>query len=124
MDEVQRAVNAEATRILRELEELPFEDCYPLTREFDELPPRPGIYAVKHRSQGILYIGKSGNVRSRFRSGHKALGWAFLDRLDPDDVRIAVEPLSFQWVRLSLQIEQRIIQALLPPYNVRIAPAE
>ncbi|MEO1125436.1 MAG: hypothetical protein AAFW84_29895 [Cyanobacteria bacterium J06635_15] len=69
-------------------------------------------------------LGKSGNFRSRFRSGHKALGWAFLDRLDPDDVRIAVEPLSFQWVRLSLQIEQSIIRALLPPYNIRIVPAE
>ena len=43
-----------------------------------------------------------------------------MDRLDPDDVRIAVVTLSLQWIRLSLQLEQIIIRQLLPPYNVRI----
>ena len=121
MDDYQRSVNAEAARILEILKNMPFDECCPLTRQFNDLPPRPGIYAVTHRTQGILYIGKSGNVRSRFRSGHKALGWALIDRMSPDDIRIAVVPLSFKWIRLSLQLEQIIIRQLLPPYNERIA---
>jgi hypothetical protein len=87
----------------------------------NELPPRPGIYAVKHRTQGILYIGKSGSVKGRFRGGHKALGWAFMDRMNPEDVRIAAVALAFKWIRLSLQLEQIIIRQLLPPYNERVA---
>lgn len=120
MDDSLNAVNAEALRLLKLLDEMPFSDCYPLTREFDELPPRPGIYAVKHTNQGILYIGKSGSVKGRFKGGHKALAWAFMDRMNPDDVRIAVVTLSYQWIRLSLQLEQIIIRQLLPPYNVRV----
>jgi excinuclease UvrABC nuclease subunit len=121
MNADQIALQAEALRILRVLDEMPFEDCCPLTREFDELPPRPGIYAVKHRTQGILYVGKSGSVKGRFRGGHKALGWAFMDRMNPDDVRIAAVSLAFKWIRLSLQLEQIIIRQLLPPYNERVA---
>ncbi|MEL6973502.1 MAG: GIY-YIG nuclease family protein [Bacteroidota bacterium] len=120
MDDSVDAISAEALRILKTLDEMPFDDCYPLTKEFADLPPRPGIYAVKHKSQGILYIGKSGSVKGRFKGGHKALGWAFMDRLDPDDVRISVVTLSLQWIRLSLQLEQLIIRQLLPPYNVRV----
>lgn len=43
-----------------------------------------------------------------------------MDRLDPDDVRIAVVTLKLQWIRLSLQLEQIITRELLPPYNVRV----
>jgi excinuclease UvrABC nuclease subunit len=121
MDDYQNALQAEALRILKVLDEMPFEECCPLTREFNELPPRPGIYAVKHRTQGILYIGKSGSVKGRFRGGHKALGWAFMDRMNPEDVRIAAVSLAFKWIRLSLQLEQIIIRQLLPPYNERVA---
>ncbi|MEL6322575.1 MAG: GIY-YIG nuclease family protein, partial [Cyanobacteria bacterium J06626_14] len=114
------AIKAEALRILKLLEEMPFDDCCPLTKEFAELPARPGIYAVKHKQQGLLYVGKSGSVKGRFKGGHKALGWTFMDRLDPDDVRIAVVTLKLQWIRLSLQLEQIITRELLPPYNVRV----
>ncbi|NET55849.1 MAG: GIY-YIG nuclease family protein [Symploca sp. SIO2E6] len=111
----------EAIRLLDILRTTPFNNCYPLSREFQELPNRTGIYAIRHRFQGILYIGKSGNVRSRLRGGHKALGWAFIDRLDPDDVRIAVVRLSFEWIRLSLQLEGIMLRQVRPPYNDRIA---
>ena len=43
-----------------------------------------------------------------------------MDRLDSDDVRVAVVTLSLQWIRLSLQLEQIVIRELLPPYNVRV----
>lgn len=114
------SINDEAARLLQILKTLSFEQCCPF-RDFRSLPNRPGIYALRHQHQGMLYIGKSGNVRSRFRGGHKALGWAFIDRLNPDDVRIAVVPLSFQWTRLSLQLEQIMLRQTRPPYNDRIA---
>lgn len=117
----QDALKAEASRLLDLLRTTSFDDCYPLSRAFRELPNRAGIYAIKHCSEGILYLGKSGNVRARLRGGHKALGWAFIDRLDPDDVRIAVARLPFSWSRLSLQLEQIMLRQLRPPYNDRIA---
>ena len=120
MDERTEAINTEALRILALLKEMPFEDCCPLTREFDELPPLPGIYAVRHKVQGVLYVGKSGSVRSRFKGGHKALAWALMDRMNPDDMRIAVVTLSYQWIRLSLPLEKLIIRELRPPYNIRL----
>jgi len=43
-----------------------------------------------------------------------------MERLNPDDVRIAVVTLTLQWIRLSLQLEQIIIRQLLPLYNVRV----
>ncbi len=121
MPNSQASLNEEANRILNLLIEMPFENCCPLSREFTLLPNRPGIYAIKHQLQGILYIGKSGNVRSRLRGGHKALGWAFIDRMNPDQVRIAVTTLSFQWTRLSLQLEGIVLRRTRPPYNDRIA---
>ncbi len=116
----QDSLRQEASRLLNVIRATSFNDCYPLSREFRELPNRAGIYAIKHR-QEILYLGKSGNVRVRLRGGHKALGWAFIDRLDPDDVRVAVARLSFPWTRLSLQLEQILLRQLRPPYNDRIA---
>jgi excinuclease UvrABC nuclease subunit len=115
------AIHTEADRLYSILSTLPFSDCCPLSRDFQPLPNRPGIYALTHRVEGILYIGKSGNVRSRWRGGHKALGWAFIDRFSPDDVRIAVVILSYRWIKVSLQLEQRILRQVRPPYNDRIA---
>ena len=117
----QDAIQAEASRLLEILLTTSFNDCYVLSRTFRELPNRAGIYAIQHRTEGILYLGKLGNVRARLRGGHKALGWAFIDRLDPDDVRIAVARLTFSWSRLSLQLEQRMLRQVRPPYNDRIA---
>jgi excinuclease UvrABC nuclease subunit len=117
----QELLNQEANRIRSLLTEMPFDQCCPLSREFAELPNRPGLYALKHQRQGILYIGKSGNVRSRLRGGHKALGWAFIDRMNPDEVRIAAAILAFPWTRLSLQLEGIVLRQTRPPYNNRIA---
>ncbi|WP_326972962.1 GIY-YIG nuclease family protein [Chlorogloeopsis fritschii] len=36
------------------------------------MPPRPGIYAIRHKTDGLLYIGKTKSLRSRFSGGHKA----------------------------------------------------
>ena len=57
----------------------------------------------------------------RLRGGHKALAWAFIDRLNPDDVRVASVVVPYSLNRLLLQIEQRILIRTRPPYNDRIA---
>lgn len=116
------SVTQEGLAILETLASLPFEDCYSLSREFvNRLTKQPSIYAVKHRTQGILYVGKAKYTRERFRDGHKAFLWAWLERYDPDDVRIAIAVLSYrQWSQLISELETVILQATNPPYNVRI----
>jgi hypothetical protein len=39
-----------------------FEDCVALSKEFRELLMSAEIYAVRHRSHGVLYIGKTSQV--------------------------------------------------------------
>jgi excinuclease UvrABC nuclease subunit len=114
-------IQQEALAILNTLASIPFEDCIALSKEFRQLPMSPGIYAVKHRTLGILYIGKTRTLRDRFRGGHKALLWAFIEDLKATDIRIAFYLLDFeQWVELSSELESQIVQAVNPPYNVRI----
>lgn len=117
-------IKTEALRILEILVSTAFENCYPLAKGFDDLPARPGIYAVKHKGEGILYIGKGKNVRERFKRGHNALVLAFLERLDPDRVRIAVVTLPYEWARLSLALETLMLQTIRPRYNVKIPRSE
>lgn len=62
----------QARRILDAIAFTPFEQCQPLSREFDNIPARPGIYAIKHKIDGLLYIGKTKSLRGRFNGGHKA----------------------------------------------------
>lgn len=115
---------AQARRILDAIAFTPFKECQPLTREFQSIPARPGIYAIRHRTEGLLYIGKTKSLRGRFTGGHKAFLWAWLDRYDPEDIRIAVQLIS-HWKNpaLLLELEAIILRATEPPYNVQI-PAE
>ena len=73
-------LQAQARRILDAIAFTPFEECQPLSREFDTLPMRPGIYAIRHKNNGLLYIGKTKSLRGRFSGGHKAFLWAWLDK--------------------------------------------
>ena len=115
------SIEQEAETILHFLASVPFHDCVPLSKEFRQLPMSAGIYAVKHRTLGILYIGKTRTLRDRFRGGHKALLWAFLEELKATDIGIAFYQLDFvQWRQLSLELERLILQAVHPPYNVKI----
>ena len=46
---------------------------------------------------------------------------AFIEEMNAPDVRIIFHSLEFeQWGRLSGELESLIIQAVNPPYNVRI----
>jgi len=122
MDESE--LKAYAREIIDSVAFVPFEECQALNRKFDNIPVRPGIYAIRHRIDGLLYIGKTQNLRSRFRGGHKAFLWAWLDRYDAAEVRIALQPIP-HWKNplLLLELEAIILRATKPPYNVQI-PSE
>jgi excinuclease UvrABC nuclease subunit len=114
-------IREEAYKILEILISKPFAECYPLTKDFKQLPTSPGIYALKSRNEEILYIGKSGGIRARFRSGHNALTQAFFDRLDPVDLRVAAFVVTIKQVRLLSELESLILQKIEKPrYNSRI----
>jgi GIY-YIG catalytic domain len=118
-------IESEARRILDLLVSIPFAHCYPLSRDFELIPARLGLYALRHRTDGLLYVGKTKNLRDRFRGGHKGFLWGWLDRYDPDDVRIAISVLpGWQRPGLSLELETLILQATNPPYNARIPRGE
>ena len=72
------SVEEQAQKILDAIAFKPFEQCQPLNRKFDNIPARPGLYAIRHESIGLLYIGKTKSLRGRFRGGHKAFLWAWL----------------------------------------------
>lgn len=117
-------IQAQAQAILDQIAFTPFDQCQPLIREFQSIPACPGIYAVRHRTDGLLYIGKTKNLRGRFSGGHKAFLWAWLDKYQDEDVRIAVRLISYsENPALLLELEAIILRATEPPYNVQI-PAE
>ena len=70
------SIQQEARQILDTLAFTPFEQCHSLSREFATIPARVGLYAFRHSSEGLLYIGKAKNLRNRLRNGHKAFLWA------------------------------------------------
>jgi len=113
----------QAQRILDSIAFVPFEQCQSLNREFANIPACPGIYAIRHKTAGLLYIGKTKSLRGRFSSGHKAFLWAWLDKYGDEDVRIAVQPISYwKTPALLLELEAIILRATEPPYNVQIPP--
>ena len=114
----------QARRILDAIAFTPFEQCQPLSREFGVIPARAGIYAIRHETDELLYIGKTKSLRGRFSGGHKAFLWAWLDKYSDEDIRIAVQAIS-HWKNpaLLLELEAIILRATEPPYNVQI-PAE
>lgn len=114
-------LQAQARNILDAIAFIPFEQCQPLNREFRDIPARPGIYAIRHKADGLLYIGKTKSLRGRFSGGHKAFLWAWLDKYNDEDVRIAVQVIS-HWRNpaLLLELEAIILRATEPPYNAQI----
>ncbi|MBW4662316.1 MAG: GIY-YIG nuclease family protein [Drouetiella hepatica Uher 2000/2452] len=111
----------QARTILEALIKTEFSECAPITREFAELTTKPGIYAVRHRVDGLLYVGKAQDIRDRFRGGHKAITWSWITDYDHKDVAIASYTLDFmQWRALSSELEGIILNISKPPFNARI----
>ena len=117
-------IETEASKRVEIFTTTPFLECRPLTRDFQTVPARNGIYGLRYVDQELLYIGKAGDIRKRFRGGHKALAWAFIDRLDPDAVRIISVVLGFAAWRQALEIEARMIQIVRPLHSSRIRQLE
>ena len=63
----------QAQTILDRLAFLPFEAGLPIVRNFRSFPELPGIYAVRHRTEGLLYLGKTNNLSTRFNGGPSAI---------------------------------------------------
>ncbi len=80
-------LKTQSRQILDAIAFTPFEQCLPLSREFSNLPARPGIYAIRHKTDGLLYIGKTKSLRGRFIGGHKAFLWAWLDKYSDEEER-------------------------------------
>ena len=97
-------IKTEARSILDTLAVTVFDRCQPLSRDFENIPTRLGLYAFRHRSEGLLYIGKAKNLRDRLRGGHKAYLWSWLDLYNSDDVRIAFYVIS-DWQKAGLSYE-------------------
>ena len=116
-------LQTQARNILDAIAFTPFEQCQFLSRSFKNIPARPGIYAIRHKTKGLLYIGKTKSLRGRFSGGHKAFLWAWLDKYDDKDIRIAIQPIP-HWRNptLLLELEAIILRATEPPYNVQIPP--
>jgi excinuclease UvrABC nuclease subunit len=115
----------QAKIILDRLAFTPFDLCQLMSRDFEDVPARPGLYAFRHREFGLLYIGKSKNLRDRLRGGHKAFLWSWLDEYQHRDVRIATVVLGFSAnPALSYELETLMLQASKPPYNVKIPREE
>ena len=114
-------IRVEARKILDAFVFTPFDECYSLSRDFSNIPSRPGLYAVKHRHEGLLYIGKTKSLRGRFSGGHKAFLWAWLNKYGDEDVRLVIYPISY-WRNVTLlsELEAIILRATDPPYNVQI----
>jgi predicted GIY-YIG superfamily endonuclease len=118
-------VEDEARYILDCLASQAFNECQPVNRDFAGMTTKGSIYAVRHRTDGILYVGKTQNPKNRFAAGHKALVWCWFQGYMPADVRIAVYSLDWQkWTALSLELENQIIRATEPPFNVKIPMGE
>ena len=64
---ITNPIQQEARQILDSLAFTPFAQCHPLNHDFYTIPAKVGLYAFRHRIQGLLYIGKANNLRDRLR---------------------------------------------------------
>ena len=113
-------LETQARDLLHTLISIPFESCASITREFRDLPLLPGLYAVRHREYGLLYLGKTKKLRERFRGGHKTCTWSWLDEYDHQDIAISFVLLTMADVlKLGGELEGILIHATKPPYNAQ-----
>jgi predicted GIY-YIG superfamily endonuclease len=114
-------IEIQAHEILYFLVQLPFSDCIPMSRDFARLSSKPGIYAIRHRLEGLLYVGKTQDIKERFRGGHKAITWSWLEDYDHRDVAISTYEIDYErWQALSSNLERIILVWSQPPFNIRI----
>jgi excinuclease UvrABC nuclease subunit len=79
-----------------------------LVHDCESVPRRGGVYAIYDFAGDLIYIGSSGNVRTRVVEHRRKARW-----------RVWMAKISFMegnWYRR----EQRLIRRLLPPGNRRL----
>lgn len=110
----------QVTRIVQLLNRIPFEDCYEGSPDGRTLPRVPGLYAVKHRDGQTLYIGRSNNIRNRFRDGHSVFVELFFAGYTSTEIRIAIVPLIGDYLPYLEVIEAMVIFTLTPKFNKKL----
>ncbi|MBD1864794.1 MULTISPECIES: hypothetical protein [Trichocoleus] len=105
------------TQTVQLLNRIPLEECYEGSPDGRNLPRVPGLYAFKHQDGRILYIGRSNNIRNRFRDGHSVFVELFFAGYVSTDVRIAIVPLSGDYLPYLEVIEAMVIFTLTPEFN-------
>lgn len=87
--------------------------------KLETLPPRPGVYLLKDKAGGVLYVGKAKSLRARvssyFRGGDGRYQIEFLVRKIDD-----VECLVTRNEKEALILENNLIKQYKPRYNVRL----
>lgn len=112
-----KIASKQTTQIVGSLRRTSFDQCYEGSRNGQNLPRTPGLYAFKHQDGRILYVGRSINIRSRFRDGHSVFVDLFFAGYASGDVRIAAVPLTGDYLPYLEIIEAMVIFALTPEFN-------
>lgn len=107
----------QVTQIIKLLNKIKFENCYEGTSNGKNLPSVPGLYAFKHQDGRVLYVGKSNNIRNRFRDGHSVFVELFFANYAATEVRIAIVPLTGDYLPYLEIIEAIVIFTLAPEFN-------
>lgn len=89
----------------------------PIEKRLKQLPPGPGVYLFVNKGGGIIYVGKSTNLRSRVSSYFRgsAAQIRFRRNLKVDDIRVHSTATEL----LALLLEDRLIKKHLPELNQR-----
>jgi len=91
-----------------------------LTRKLDALPQAPGVYVFRG-TQGVLYVGKARNLRSRVRSYFQPSSSDqrfFIERLDK--TLNDIETLVVNNEREAALLERQLIREHKPLYNFKL----
>jgi len=93
--------------------------CFDLSARLETAPDAPGVYIMRDRSGGIVYVGKAVNLRSRLRAyANQTDTRSFVRRLPY--VLGGIETIITPTEQDALQLECVLINQHLPRYNVRI----
>lgn len=107
----------QVTQVIKSLNRTRFEECYEGSPNGQNLPRAPGVYAFKHQDGRILYVGRSSNIRNRFRDGHSVFVELFFAGYVSTDVRIAIVPIIGDYLPYLEVIEAMVIFTLTPEFN-------
>jgi excinuclease ABC subunit C len=91
-----------------------------LETDLKKFPAAPGVYIMKGADDGVLYVGKAKNLRSRLRSYFSAGGdGRFHVRFLMDRVR-HIETIVTDTEKEALILENTLIKKYRPRYNIHL----